>query len=764
MISRDLEILFQAVIREAAERRHEYLTVEHLLYGIIHDKKGREIITGCGASLSRIKKNLEEFFEQHVPKVPESEKGHEPIPTVGFQRVIQRAFTQVQSAEKPQAEAGDILAGIFMEEDSQAVAFLQQEEVSRLDVLNFVSHGIIKYPLQDGTPESEPAGPREGEEEDGDAPVRDPLTQFATCLNDKAAEGKIDPLIGRRREIKRSIVILSRRRKNNIVFVGEPGVGKTAIVEGLAMRIFDGTVPPCLKGAKVYGLDLGALLAGTKYRGDFEARLKATIKALENLPNVILFIDEIHTIVGAGAVSGGSLDAANILKPLLNSGKVRCIGTSTFEEYKNHFDKDRAFSRRFQKIDLQEPSPRETFLILKGLKTAYEEFHGVKYSSRALKSACELAAKYINEKFLPDKAIDLIDEAAALVKLSPGFPEKNTIRTRDVEKAVSRIARIPTKRVSSSDRDRLQTIEADLKKVIFGQDGAIKALTTAIKRNRAGLGIAHRPIGSFLFTGPTGVGKTEVSRQLATALGIGFLRFDMSEYMEKHAVSRFIGAPPGYVGFDQGGLLTEAIRKQPYCVLLLDEIEKAHPDIYNVLLQVMDYATLTDNTGKKADLRNVILIMTSNAGAREMGKSSIGFGDHALDVEWKGKDAVERLFNPEFRNRLDAIITFNALNHDIMKQVVDKFLGELNQQLAARNVKIELSAEMRDWLAAKGFDPKHGARPLARVIQKEIKDALAEEILFGALKDGGTVCVSRKDDTPSFSFRPAVNPAGGKKG
>ncbi len=759
MIKKDLEITFQGVIREAHQRHHEYLTVEHLLYAVLHDKDGRDILINCGANLSRLKANLEKFFDTHVPRLPEG-SDLDPQPTQGFERVIQRALLQVQASEKGIADAGDILAAIFLEKDSHAASLLAREDITRLDILNYVAHGVTKYSSDDtgdtgqpgeGGNDAQPAG--EAGDEDQEVRVRDPLKQFAVLLNEKAARGEIDPLVGRRREVERSIVILARRRKNNIVFVGEPGVGKTAIVEGIALRIHEGKVPPVLKEAKIYGLDMGSLLAGTKYRGDFEARLKATIKALENIPGVILFIDEIHNIVGAGAVSGGSLDAANLLKPLLNAGKVRCIGTSTYEEYKNHFDRDRAFSRRFQKIDLHEPSAAETVRILRGLQKAYEEFHGVKFTKGAVRAAADLAAKYVTEKFLPDKAIDLLDEAAALVKLSDKVKDK-IVRIRHVEKAVSRITRIPARRVSASDTDRLRTLEADLKKVIFGQDEAIHALCASIKRNRAGLGGAQKPIGSFLFTGPTGVGKTEVSRQLAQIMGIGFLRFDMSEYMEKHAVSRFIGAPPGYVGFDQGGQLTDAIRKQPFCVLLLDEIEKAHPDIYAILLQVMDYATLTDNTGKKADFRNVVLVMTSNAGAREMDRGAIGFaGDQAKDLAWKGKEAVLKTFSPEFRNRLDAIITFNPLNVEIMLQVVEKYLKEINQQMAARQIVITLTPAIRRWLADKGFDPRLGARPLARVMQKEIKDPLTEEVLFGKLKDGGEVVVGLADDKPSFTFK-----------
>lgn len=750
MISKDLEITFQTVIEEAFKRGHEYLTVEHLLYALIHERRGEEIIINCGGNIERLKSELEAFFKDGVPKLA-SEVQRDPQPTIGFQRVIQRALLQVQASEKKQADAGDILISMFGEEDSHAVHFLEQEGITRLDILNFVSHGVRKYPADEtAIPYTDPADG--SPDENDELNLKDPLKQFATCLNERAAGGEIDPLVGRTREIGRAITILNRRKKNNIVFVGDPGVGKTAIVEGLALKIHRGAVPTSLINSKIYSLDMGSLLAGTRYRGDFEARLKAVIKALEHIENVILFIDEIHTIIGAGAVSGGSLDAANILKPLLNSGKVRCIGTCTYEDFKNSFEKDQAFSRRFQKVDLTEPSAKETFRILMGLKDTYEKFHGVTFSSAAIKAACKLSARYINEKYLPDKAIDLIDESAALLKISSSFLKRNRITVRDIEKAVSRMARIPAKRVSTSDLDKMKNLENDLKQVIFGQDEAISGLVASIKRARAGLSGIHRPIGSFLFTGPTGVGKTEVSRQLAHALGIGFLRFDMSEYMEKHAVSRFIGAPPGYVGFDQGGQLTDSIRKQPFCVLLLDEIEKAHPDIYGILLQVMDYATLTDNTGKKADFRNVILIMTSNAGAREMAKGAIGFGEHLRDVEWKGKEAVDRFFSPEFRNRLDSIITFKALNTDIMVRVVDKFLAEINGQLKDRKVHLMLSDEARLWLARNGYDPKLGARPLARLMQKEIKDSLADEILFGRLKSGGRVQVDRKDERFSFDI------------
>ncbi|GAB4279631.1 MAG: ATP-dependent Clp protease ATP-binding subunit ClpA [Candidatus Rifleibacteriota bacterium] len=749
MISKDLDIILQAVIEEAAKRRHEYLTVEHLLYGIAHDSEGIKILRACGCDINKLRADLEDYFRDGIPTISGASK-MEPVPTLGFQRVFQRMMIQVQAAEKREATAGDLLAAIFSENESHAVYFLKQQNVTQLDVLNYISHGIVKATEEgdEGYSETGVEDPMETSETEG---VKDPLKHFAECLNDKAARGGIDPLVGRRREVSRAVIILNRRKKNNIIFVGEPGVGKTAIVEGIALRIHEGDVPETLKDTKIYSLDMGSLLAGTRYRGDFEARLKATIKSLEKIPNVVLFIDEIHTIIGAGAVSGGALDAANILKPALGSGKFRCIGTTTFEEYKN-FDKDRAFSRRFQKIDLYEPDVVETRKILQGLKPVYEKFHGVTYSNKALKAAAELSAKYIQEHFLPDKAIDVIDEAATILKLSKKFQTRKKVIKADIERAVARIARIPPKRISTTDLEKLQNLEAKLQTVIFGQDRAIEALVRSIKISRAGMTGANRPVGSFLFTGPTGVGKTEVAKQLAENLGVNFLRFDMSEYMEKHAVARFIGAPPGYIGYERGGALTDAIRKHPYSVLLLDEIEKAHEDVFNILLQVMDYATLTDNTGKKADFRNVIIIMTSNAGAREMAKGSIGFSRNDKDVKWKGKAAIEKLFSPEFRNRLDGIITFAPLSEKVMEQVVDKFMKELNLQLRERDVTLQLDDKARAWLAEKGYDSVHGARPLARVIQKEIKDALAEEILFGKLSKGGLVRISVAGDKLSFDF------------
>ncbi len=748
MISKPLEIIIEATMRDAEAKRHEYLTVEHILYAVLHDEWGIEIITNCGGNTSKLKGVLEAFFEREIPKLPKNSPAY-PQPTVAFRRVIQTAVNHVRSAEKQEADAGDILSAVFLEEDSHAVVFLEAEGITRIDVLNYISHGISKA----GYEHSEKA--HDATEVQGKKQIQkgDPLKQFAVDLVQKAADGGIDPLVGRDKELKRTIQVLCRRRKNNIVFVGEPGVGKTAIVEGIALKIHKKEVPDILKNARIFLLDMAGLLAGTKYRGDFEARLKATINALESIQGAILFIDEIHTVVGAGATSGGSLDASNILKPILNAGKLRCIGASTYEEYKNYFEKDRALSRRFQKIEIQEPDVKETIGILKGLKSYYEEFHGVKYTDAALKAAAELSAKYINDKFLPDKAIDAIDEAGALLKLSPSFDRKKTVGQFEIESIIAKIAKIPERTVSTSDTEKLKGLEDELKKAVFGQDTAIHSLVSSIKRARAGLGMPEKPIGSFLFTGPTGVGKTEVSKQMASALGVQFIRFDMSEYMEKHTVARLIGAPPGYVGFDQGGLLTDAIRKYPYCVLLLDEIEKAHPDIFSVLLQVMDYATLTDNNGKKADFRNVILIMTTNAGSGEMSRSTVGFGDRTKDTQHKGKDAINRLFSPEFRNRLDAVISFNPLNHEIMKKVVDKFITELQQQLKDKKVFVTVSDDAKKWLSERGYDPQFGARPLARLIQEEIKDHLSEEVLFGRLSKGGSVMIDLEKDKLRFEYQ-----------
>ena len=748
MINKELGIIIEATIQDAKNRKHEYLTVEHLLYAVLHNDLGISIIENCGGNIQRMITSLEIYFAETFLKTARVDN-ITPEPTLGFQRVLQMAFNHVQSAGKQAVDSSDILAAIFLEEDSSAVHVLDAEGISRLDVLEYISHGISKFADETSIPGSKPRYTHKGERE---TPLENPLKLFTVNLNEKAAENKIDPLIGRENELQRTVQVLSRRRKNNVIFVGEPGVGKTAIVEGLALKVHQKQVPGPLLEAQIFSLDMGALLAGTKYRGDFEARLKSTIKALENIPHAILFIDEIHTIVGAGATSGGAMDASNILKPILNSGALRCIGASTYEEYKNYFEKDRALSRRFQKVEILEPGTAETIHILEGLKSYYEDFHGVKFTKGALRAAVELSAKYINDKFLPDKAIDVIDEAGAGLKLSEAYKTRKTIGTSEIEKVVAGIAKIPPQTISTSDIDKLMKLQDNLKQVVFGQDDAIVALSAAIKRIRAGLGPTDRPIGSFLFLGPTGVGKTEVSKQLAAVLGVKFIRFDMSEYIEKHTVSRLIGAPPGYVGFDQGGLLTDAIRKHPYSILLLDEIEKAHPDIFNILLQVMDYATLTDNNGKKADFRNVILIMTSNAGARDMDKSVIGFGDRTGDTKAKGKDAIGSLFNPEFRNRLDSTITFHALTPEIMKKVVDKFIAEFQQSLSRKKVRVCLSDDARTWLASKGFDPAYGARPLARLIQTEIKDILSEEVLFGKLRKGGKVSIGLDKDSLSFAY------------
>ncbi|HNV68381.1 MAG TPA: ATP-dependent Clp protease ATP-binding subunit ClpA [Candidatus Ozemobacteraceae bacterium] len=766
MINKELQLAIEAAIRDAARGHHEYVTVEHLLYAVVHDDYGRDVLHSCGGDLGRIKRKVEEYFDKQVPRFPQNSQDQPQI-TVGFQRVMQRAFLHVQSAGKSEANAGDVLAAIFLEDDCQARHILESEDITRLDVLNFVSHGVVKegFPLgEDGKNalEGEQIGgdedDDEGEQTDfpgGEArpkPVRDPLKQFATNLLERAAAGEIDPLVGRIRELRRTIQILARRKRNNVVFVGEPGVGKTALVEGLALKIHQREVPEILLDTPIYALDMGGMLAGTKYRGEFEARLKATIKALSEKPKVILFIDEIHTIVGAGATSGGVMDASNLLKPLLNSGKIRCLGATTYEEYRQVFEKDRALARRFQKMELQEPTVRETVKILKGLRRYYEEFHQVRFPCATLRAAAELSAKYVNERFLPDKAIDMIDEAGARLKLSPQYPKKKTVTVRDVERVVSLMARIPAKTVSSNEVEKLGQLDQSLKQVVFGQDEAINQLVSSIKRTWAGLGSPDRPLGSFLFIGPTGVGKTEVCKQMAAVMGVKFLRFDMSEYMEKHAVSRLIGAPPGYVGFDQGGLLTDGVRKNPYCVVLMDEIEKAHQDVFNILLQVMDYATLTDNNGKKADFRHVILVMTSNAGAQEMEKQSIGFGEQKLESSDKAREAVNRLFSPEFRNRLDGIISFRRLARETMVQIVGKNLREVERQLERKEIVLEVSEAARHWLAEHGYDPRQGARPLARLVQKELKDPLSEQILFGALKQGGKALVDLRDGKIAFTF------------
>jgi ATP-dependent Clp protease ATP-binding subunit ClpA len=745
MISKELSATLGLAVKEAKKRRHEYVSTEHILFAILFDHTGIEIIESCGGVVQELKRELEKYFEERVESIPE---GQEYVlqQTLGFQRVIQRAVNHARSAEKAEVNVSDILASIFLEKDSFAEYFLSSQGLTRIDVLSYISHDAEVDPLQPGL-----GDPHKGADGKEKKESQNPLEAYTVDLVEKAGEGRLDPLIGREPELERTLQVLCRRRKNNPVFVGDPGVGKTAIAEGLAQRIQAGEVPDLLRDVRIYALDLGGLLAGTKYRGDFEKRLKGVINELKKRPDAVLFIDEIHTIVGAGATSGGSMDASNILKPVLTSGELRCIGSSTYEEYKNHFEKDRALSRRFEKIEIAEPSVPQTVKILKGLKSRYEDHHGISYTDTALKAAAELSAKYVNDRFLPDKAIDVIDEAGAFVRLA-GSSRRTKINPADIEKIVAKMAKIPPQSVSTSDKVKLEKLASHLKQVVFGQDEAIASLATSIKRSRAGLGTPGKPVGSFLFTGPTGVGKTEVALQLSRLLGVEFLRFDMSEYMEKHAVARLIGAPPGYVGFDQGGLLTDGIRKHPHSILLMDEIEKAHPDVYNILLQVMDHATLTDNNGKKADFRNVILIMTSNAGTREMGNQTIGFGDKTKDTKAKGQKAIERFFSPEFRNRLDGTILFHALTVEIMEQIVDKFLIELNDQMAGKKIYINISDAVRNWLAREGYDPNYGARPLARVIQKKIKDRLADEILFGKLVKGGVVFVDRQNEELTFKM------------
>ncbi len=735
MLSKDLEFSINLAFREARDRRHEFMTIEHLLLALLDNPAAAEVLRACGAHLDRLKRDLQIFIRDNTP-ILRADDPRETQPTLGFQRVLQRAVLHVQSSGNREVTGANVLVALFGEQESQAVYLLKQQEINRLDVVNYISHGISKV-----GDEQESAAPQA--EENAENQSAKPLENFASNLNELARQGRIDPLIGRREEIERTIQILCRRRKNNPLFVGEAGVGKTAIAEGLAKMIVDSEVPDVLLSATMYALDLGALVAGTKYRGDFEKRLKAVLAQLRKERNAILFIDEIHTIIGAGAASGGVMDASNLIKPMLASGEMKCIGSTTYQEYRGIFEKDRALARRFQKIDVVEPSIEETYQILKGLKTRFEEHHDVKYADKALRVAVELSARYINDRHLPDKAIDVIDEAGASQRLLPVAKRKKVINVTDIETIIAKMARIPPKTVSSSDKDVLRNLERDLKLVVFGQNEAIDTLATAIKMARAGLGNEQKPIGNFLFAGPTGVGKTEVTRQLARIMGIELIRFDMSEYMERHTVSRLIGAPPGYVGFDQGGLLTDAILKHPHAVLLLDEIEKAHPDVFNLLLQVMDHGALTDNNGRKADFRSVILVMTTNAGAEQMDRASIGFTtqDHSSD----GLEAIKRMFTPEFRNRLDAIVQFKALTPSIIAQVVDKFLIELEAQLEPKKVTLEVDKDGREWLAKRGYDPRMGARPMARIIQENIKRRLAEELLFGRLMNGGHVIVTARD-------------------
>ena len=744
MLSKRLESVLTSAVREVKRRNHEFLTLEHLLYAMVQDESGQEILSACGADSDKLKLQLERFFIDHMEVLPESHPT-EVVQTLGVQRVLQRSIMHMQSAGKSKVEVGDVMAALFDEDDSYAVYFLKAQGMTRLDVLEYISHGVEEAGegLTDLNEEIRQGKAKPAAENDKDVKF---LEQFTVCLTDKAKKGEVDPLIGRDPEMKRTIQVLARRRKNNPIYVGDAGVGKTAMAEGLALKIASGDVPESFRDVEIFALDMGSLLAGTKYRGDFEQRLKGVVSAIKKRENAILFVDEIHTIIGAGATSGGTLDASNILKPMLASGEIRCIGSTTYEEYKNVFEKDRALSRRFQKIEVAEPTVEQAVEILKGLKPYYEDHHGVRYTHGALKAAAELSARYINDRFLPDKAIDVIDESGALCKLERTSCRNKVISVKDVEEVIARMARIPQRRVSHGDRGKLKDLESELKKLVYGQDKAVEIISRSIKRSRAGLGNESRPLGSFLLMGPTGVGKTELAKQLAAVLGVSFLRYDMSEYMEKHAVARLIGSPPGYVGFDQGGLLVDDVRKNPYSVLLLDEIEKAHPDVFNILLQVMDYATLTDNNGRKADFRHVVILMTSNAGAREMSKASMGFGQgREADVE-KGMKEVERLFSPEFRNRLDAVVQFGPLSQEIMEMIVDKFMAEVAAQMKARKIGLELTPEARAWLANKGFDPAFGARPLSRVVQSEIKDPLADEILFGSLKAGGTAVIYLGED------------------
>jgi ATP-dependent Clp protease ATP-binding subunit ClpA len=757
MLSRDLEVTLNSAFASARSKRHEFMTVEHLLLALLDNDVAIDVLLHCGADIARLRAGLVDYIESTTPVLAEHEEERDTQPTLGFQRVLQRAVFHVQSSGRSEVSGGNVLVAIFSEQESQAVYLLNQQDIGRLDVVNYISHGISK---QQGDAPTDDENMQAGQgEEVGNAASA--LENYASNLNELARQGKIDPLIGRDKEVMRLIQVLCRRRKNNPLLVGESGVGKTAVVEGLARLIEEDQVPEVLKGHVIYSLDMGALLAGTKYRGDFEKRFKTLLAELKKQPESILFIDEIHTIIGAGAASGGVMDASNLLKPILTSGDLRCVGSTTYQEYRGIFDKDRALSRRFQKIDIDEPDVETTYKILRGLKSRFEAHHDLRYSDNALRAASELAGRYINDRFMPDKAIDVIDEAGAWQRLQPESKRKKLIQAPDMERVVAAIARIPPQHVTSSDIESLRGLESKLKMVVFGQDEAIGSLATAIKLSRAGLNTPDKPIGSYLFAGPTGVGKTEVSRQLARILGIELLRFDMSEYMERHTVSRLIGAPPGYVGFDQGGLLTEAVTKHPHCVLLLDEIEKAHPDVFNILLQVMDHGTLTDNNGRKADFRNVILIMTTNAGAQEMSRPSIGFTrqDHSSD----GTEVIKRSFTPEFRNRLDAVVQFGPLQPQTIRTVVDKFLVELQVQLDSKKVTLSVDDSARDWFAEHGYSPQMGARPMARLIQEKLKKALADEILFGSLSSGGEVKVSIVNDEVKLDIQQRGSKAEGRE-
>jgi len=759
MLSPELETAIRQALDDATKRGHEFSGLEHLLLALLADEKTADVVKHCGGNVQRLRGKLETYLDKEIATLPEDEREPRAQPTLGFARVVQRAVNHVLGAGRSEANGTNVLVAIMSEPDSQAVAFLKEEGITRLDIVSYISHGISKLLPAKTTPSNEGAGGRPAAEDEEEAPV-DPLEAFAVNLNERARAGEIDPLIGRGPQVERALHVLARRRKNNPLFVGDAGVGKTAIVEGLARRIELGEAPAALKGATIYALDMGAMVAGTRYRGDFEERFKAVLKALAEKEGSIVFIDELHTIVGAGAASGGAMDASNLIKPALANGKLRCIGTTTHKEYRSYIEKDRALARRFQSIEVEEPSIPETVKVLKGLRPKYEEFHGVKYTDKALRVAAELSTRYLHDRRLPDKAIDLIDEAGAALKIKElakpagrgrGKKPNKVVSSRQIESVVATMARIPPKRVASDDRERLQRLEGDLKGKIFGQDSAVERVAQAIKMNRAGLGLPQRPIGAFLFAGPTGVGKTELAKQLAETLGVQFLRFDMSEYMERHTVSRLIGAPPGYVGFDQGGLLTDAIHQAPHAVLLLDEIEKAHPDLFNILLQVMDHGSLTDNNGRKSDFRHVILIMTSNVGARELSKRLPGFG-HPGGTEFGDTDeAYKRMFSPEFRNRLDAKVDFKPLDPRVMGQIVDKFVAELASQLAERKVAIELTEAARAYLAEKGYDPMNGARPLSRVIQDEVKRPLTDELLFGKLTNGGKVKVDYVDKKLTFT-------------